>query len=100
MYIGTDLVSKTGLEEKLDKLDFTFSIHPLSIPFLRRYGIKIDADQFTLHDKAQTSIRTAIKNLKDDQLQCGNIFINGRVINTEISYNNTNITATTTANIS
>jgi hypothetical protein len=100
MYIGTDLVSKTGLSEKLDKLDFTFSIHPYSIPFLKKYGIKIDADQFTLHDKAQTSIRRAIKNLDDDELQCGNIEIRGRNIKTEVNYNKTQITATTTANIS
>ena len=100
MYIGTDLVSKTGLSEKMDKLDFTFSIHPYSIPFLRKYGIKIDADQFTLHDKAQTGIRMAIKNLDDNELQCGNINIDGRIIKTDITYNRTNITATTTANIS
>ena len=95
MYIGTDLVEKTGLSEKVDKLDFTFSIHPKSIPFLRRYGILIDANRYTLHDKAFSGINLALQRLGDADLTLDTLDVDGREINASIKYNNVNIFAST-----
>lgn len=91
MYIGTDLISKTGLAEKLDKLDFTFSIHPDSIPYLDRYGILLDATEYTLYDVANVGIKTTISKLADSDLSIGNITVTGRNIDAEITFENTAI---------
>lgn len=95
MYIGTDLVQKTGLSEKIDKLDFTFSIHPKSIPFLHQYGILIDATRYTLNDKAYSGINRALERLGDSDLSLDNLSIDGREINATIKYNNVSIFAST-----
>lgn len=91
MYIGTDLISKTGLSEKLDKLDFTFSIHPDSIPYLDKYGILLNATEYTLYDVANVGIKTAISKLADTELSIGNISVEGRKINAEITFEDTAI---------
>lgn len=91
MYIGTDLIEKSGLAEKIDELDFTFSIHPDSIPYLTTYGVKINANEFTLYDVANLAIKNAIARLGDEDLSVGNIAIDGRNISADINYENKTI---------
>lgn len=97
MYIGTDLFSKSGLAEKLDKLDFTFSISSNSIPLLDRYGVNINASAYTIYDIAPEEINKAISNLNDAELSVSNININGRTINADIRYQDKLIGVSTSA---
>ncbi len=87
MYIGTDLLEKSGLEEVIDKLDFTFSIRPESIPFTETYGINLNATEYTVYDIATESIRTVVSNLGDSSLNVKDISVDGRNITTQIGYN-------------
>lgn len=95
MYIGTDLLEKDGLSEKIDKLDFTFSIHPKSIPFLRRYGVLVDADRYTLQDKAASAIQLALQRLGDSELSLSGLSVTNRKIDATVRYNDTEIYAST-----
>lgn len=98
MYIGTDLIAKNGLAEIIDKLDFTFSIYPNSIPFQNKYGVSINATTFTILDIAPSIIKEAISKL-NTEVEVSQVEVKGRTIDAVLNYKGNKLALTTEANI-
>lgn len=76
MYIGTDLVQKTGISEKTDKLTFTFNISTNTIPYSDQYGFDVTYDEQDLQDTLMFELDNVIGKLGDNDIDYQNFSIN------------------------
>lgn len=76
MYIGTDLVEKSGTFSVIDKIDFSFGISKYSVPYQDIYGI--DYSDAYNKDVLKMLLVSGINNLQIDGLSLNGITLDSR----------------------
>lgn len=94
MYIGTNLVEKSGVNTVMDKLDFTFAISEYSVPYTDSYGVDYSNaynNELLIQKMTDVINKLGLSNIKLDSLEVDSI---GRKIDMKITYNGKSLTKT------